>query len=102
MVMLEFSLIPLDKGPSIGAQVARSLEIIDGSELDYRLGPMGTTIEGTWDEVFGVVKRCFERAAEDCDRMNLSIRVDYRKGATGRLGRQAESVEKRVGRKLRG
>jgi len=101
MVMLEFSLIPLGKGPGIGAEVARSLEIIDDSAVDYRLGPMGTTLEGTWDEVFGVVKRCFERAAQDCERINLNVRVDYRRGATSRLTRQAESVEKRVGRKLR-
>lgn len=101
MVMLEFSLIPLGKGPGIGAEVARSLEIIDDSAVDYRLGPMGTTLEGTWDEVFEVVKRCFERAAQDCERINLNVRVDYRRGATRRLARQADSVEKRVGRKLR-
>lgn len=101
MVMLDFSLIPLGKGPSIGAHVARSLEIIDGSGVDYRLGPMGTTLEGTWDEVFGVVKRCFERAAEDCERITLSIKVDYRRDAPQRLATRVEDVEKQVGRKLR-
>lgn len=101
MIMLEFSLIPLDKGPSIGAHVARSLDLIDASGVDYRFGPMGTVLEGTWDEVFGVVKRCFERASEDSERITLSIKVDYRKGATARLADRVERVEKRVGRKLR-
>ncbi len=99
--MLEFSLLPVDKGPSIGAHVARSLQIIDDSGVDYRLGPMGTTLEGTWDEVFGVVKSCFERAAEDCERLSLSIKVDYRRGASGRLATRLASVEKQAGRKLR-
>ena len=101
MVMLEFSLIPLDKGPSIGAQVARSLEVIAESGVDYRLGPMGTVLEGTWDEVFGVVKRCFERVAAESERMAVVIKVDCRKGARGRLADRVERVEARVGRKLR-
>ena len=101
MIMLEFSLVPLDKGPSIGAHVARSLDLIDKSGVDYRFGPMGTVLEGTWDEVFGVIKRCFERASEDSERITLSIKVDYRKGAMSRLTEKIEGVEKRVGRKLR-
>jgi uncharacterized protein (TIGR00106 family) len=101
MIMLEFSLIPLDKGPSIGPQVARCLDLIDASGVDYRFGPMGTVLEGTWDEVFGVVKRCFERASEDSERVVLSIKVDYREGAASRLPERVERVEKRVGRKLR-
>ena len=39
----------------------RSLEIIDDSGLPYRLGPMGTCLEGEYDEVMAVVHRCFER-----------------------------------------
>lgn len=61
MVLLEFSMSPLGKGESVGEYVARSLEIIDQSGLDYRLHAMGTVVEGEWDEVFAVVKRCFER-----------------------------------------
>ncbi len=101
MIMLEFSLSPLDKGPSIGAEVARCLDIIDSSGVDYRFGPMGTVLEGTWDEVFQVVRRCFERASEDCERISLAIRVDHRKGAGPRLPDRIERIEERVGRKLR-
>ena len=36
MVLLEFSISPLDKGQSVSAYVARSLEIIEQSGLDYR------------------------------------------------------------------
>lgn len=101
MVMLEFSLIPLDKGPSFSAHVARSLEIIEESGVDYRFGPMGTVLEGTWDEVFGVVKRCYEQVAEESERVSITIKVDYRKGARGRIAGKVESVERRLGRKLR-
>ena len=101
MVLLEFSMSPLGKGESVGKYVARSLEIVDQSGLDYRLNPMGTVLEGDWDDVFGVVKQCYERMRKDCNRISCSIKVDYRKGAKGRLSGKVMSVEKRLGRKLK-
>ena len=101
MVLLEFSMSPLGKGESVGQYVARSLEIVDESGLDYRLNPMGTVLEGDWDDVFGVVKQCYERMRKDCNRISCTIKVDYRKGAQGRLSGKVMSVEKRLGRKLK-
>jgi len=101
MVLLEFSMSPLGKGESVSRYVARSLEIIDESGLDYRMNPMGTVLEGEWDEVMAVVTRCFERMSEDCDRVTASIKIDYRKGRRGRLESKIESVEDRLGRKVR-
>ena len=101
MVLLEFSMSPLGKGESVGQYVARSLEIVDKSGVDYRLNPMGTVLEGDWDDVFAVVKQCYERMRKDCNRISCSIKVDYRKGAEGRLSGKVMSVEKRLGRKLK-
>ena len=53
-VLLEFSMTPLDKGESISPYVSRSLDIIDKSGVDYRLNPMGTVLEGDWEQVMGV------------------------------------------------
>ncbi len=100
-VVLELSMWPVDKGESLSPYVARSLEVIDQSGLDYRIGPMGTCIEGEFDEVMGVVKHCFERMAADCNRVTASIKLDYRKGRTGRLTAKIDSVEQKVGRTLR-
>jgi len=101
MVLLEFSMSPLGKGESVGKFVSRSLDIVDKSGVAYRLNPMGTVLEGDWDEVFGVVKQCYERMKKDCGRISCSIKVDYRKGAKGRLNGKVASVEKRLGRKLK-
>jgi len=101
MVLLEFSMYPTDKGASVSEYVARSLAIIDDSGLPYKLGPMGTTLEGEWDEVLGVVTRCFERMREDCDRIAVNIKVDYRRGKGGRLESKVASVKARTGRDLK-
>ena len=101
MVLLEFSMYPLDKGESLSPYVARSLEIIDNSGLDYRMNSMGTVIEGEWDEVFAVVKQCYEAMSADCDRIICSAKVDARKGASGRLTGKLKSVEEKVGKPLK-
>ena len=36
MILLEFSIAPLDQGESVSDHVARSLEIVEASGLDYR------------------------------------------------------------------
>jgi len=101
MMLLEFSMSPLDKGESVGEYVSRSLNIVDKSGVPYRLNPMGTILEGEWDECFEVVKKCFKRMSKDCKRVSLSIKVDWRKGAEGRLESKITAVEKRLGRKLK-
>ncbi len=101
MVLLEFSMSPLGKGESVGHYVARSLDIIDRSGVPYRLNPMGTVLEGEWDDVFRVVRTCYERMKKDCNRISCTIKVDYRKGHGGRLSGKVASVEKRLKRKLK-
>jgi len=102
MILTEFSLFPLGKGQSVGKYVARSLDIVDRSGLDYRLHAMGTILEGEWDATFRVIRKCFERMKKDCPRVAMTLKLDYRRGAEGRLGSKVSSVEKRLGRRLRG
>jgi len=100
MVLLEFSMTPLGKGESVGKYVARSLDIIDRSGIDYKLGPMGTVLEGEWEDVIRVVKKCYECMRKDCNRISVTIKIDAREGAKGRLQSKVHSVQKRVGRML--
>lgn len=100
-MLLEFSMSPLGKGESVGEYVSRSLEIIDKSGVPYRLNPMGTVLEGEWDEVMGVVGKCLDTMSEDCGRVTCTIKFDWRRDATGRLESKVASVEKRLGRELK-
>ena len=94
MVLLEFSMSPLEKGPSVGEYVARSLKIIDESGLDYRL-------QGEIDEVLAVLKQCLAAMAADCERVTCTAKLDYRRGHTGRLKAKVASVEEKLGRTLK-
>ena len=100
MVLLEFSMSPMDKGESVSDYVSRSLDIISNSGVPYRLNPMGTCLEGEWDEVMSVVQQCYEKMSSDCNRITCAIKIDYRKGKSGRLDSKMASVEAKLGKKL--
>jgi uncharacterized protein (TIGR00106 family) len=86
--------------PSSSKAVAKVIDIIDKSGLPYKLGPMSTTIEGSWDKVMLVINKARLRLRREYPRLYISITIDDRKGATGRLTGKVASVEKRLGREV--
>ena len=98
MVLLEFSISPLNKGESVSSYVARSLEIIEASGLAYELHAMGTIVEGELSEVLALLETCMEAMAADCDRISCMAKLDYRRHAKGRIRSKVASVEKLLGR----
>ena len=101
MALLEFSIYPLDQGESVSPYVARCLEIIDRSGLEYQCHAMGTILEGDIEKLLGVVRQCFDALATDCDRIECMMRLDYRRDYVGQLRGKVASVEEKLGRPLR-
>ena len=99
-ILLEFSMSPLDKGESVSKYVSRSLDIIDRSGVSYRLNPMGTVLEGEWDEVMAVVKQCYEKMRQDCIRISCAVKIDAREGQTDRLSAKTKKLESILERDL--
>ena len=101
MIMVEFSMFPLDKGESLSSYVARILAVIDRSGVSYRLNPMGTVLEGDYDEVMNVVRACFKELEKDCSRISMGLKMDYRKTDESRLNKKLEKLETILGRELK-
>jgi uncharacterized protein (TIGR00106 family) len=101
MALLEFSITPLGAGESVGQYVARAVDVVDKSGLDYRLHAMGTVVEGDVGPLLDLLKKCIDALAADCDRISVSARLDYRKGHPGALTAKVASVEKRLGRAVK-
>jgi uncharacterized protein (TIGR00106 family) len=94
-VIVDLSIFPIGKGESVSGHVSRAVKIIKESGLPFKLGPMGTAIEGEWEEVMGVVNRCFEALRGDCPRVYMTLKADYRKGETGRMEGKIKTVERK-------
>ena len=92
---------PMDRGESVGDAVAKVLAVIDASGLDYKLGPMGTCVEGEVDQVLALVRKCHAALEEDSGRIACQIKMDWRRGRSGRLASKVDSVVGRSGRALK-
>ena len=57
---------------------------------------MFTNIEGEWDEVMAVIKRCVDRVAEVAPRVSLVIKIDDRRGVENGLTSKVAAVERRL------
>ncbi|WP_240702863.1 MTH1187 family thiamine-binding protein [Thermodesulfobacterium sp. TA1] len=95
------SIFPLDKGESVSSYVARAVEIIERSNHPYVMTPMETVIETeTMEEALKIAEECFKALEKDCNRIIVNIKIDYRKGKSGRIKSKIESVEKKLGRSV--
>jgi uncharacterized protein (TIGR00106 family) len=92
-VIFELSLFPMDKGASVGEFVARAVGLVRASGLPHLLTPMGTCVEGEWDELSALAGACFKAVAADSDRVYLTIKADFRRGREGGLRGKLASVE---------
>lgn len=101
MTLMEFSIIPLDKGDSFSPFVARILRVVEDGGLEYRLTPMGTVVEGEWTELLALLDRCFRELEKDSGRIYLQAKFDHRKGVKGALNSKIKSVEEKAGHSFR-
>ncbi|NCO67563.1 MAG: hypothetical protein COY75_09000 [Nitrospirae bacterium CG_4_10_14_0_8_um_filter_41_23] len=100
-MLIEFSIIPIGVGSSIGDQLAEVLKIIDASGLSYKINPMGTVIEGEWDEIMKLVKKCHNTVMKTGERAITTISIDDRKGKPNRIDEKVKSIERRIGKSLK-
>ncbi|MDH5203780.1 MAG: MTH1187 family thiamine-binding protein [Nitrospirota bacterium] len=100
-MLIEFSIIPIGVGNSIGGQLAEVLKIVDISGLPYKVNPMGTVIEGEWDEVMKLIKKCHRTVMKTGERVLTTISIDDRKGKPNRIEEKVKSIERRIGKTLK-
>ena len=100
-MVVNFSIVPIGKESSLSAQVAEILTIVSKSGINYKLHAMGTILEGDWDKIMNLIKKCHKRILKDSDRVLTTITIDDRKGRTGRISGKVKSVERKVGKKLK-
>ena len=100
-MLAEFSIVPLGKGESLSSQIARVITIVEESGLPYRLNPMGTVVEGGWDEIMGLIRKCHYDVVEDSRRVVTTIKIDERPGMPDRITEKLRSVEEKLGRAVR-
>ena len=94
-MLLAFSIAPMTSDRpdgSVSQAVAAAVQAVRESGLPHETTSMFTTLEGEWDEVMSVVKRCVDVVAERSPRISLVMKADIRPGYTGQIAAKVERV----------
>jgi len=94
-----FSIAPDDGSGSYSKHVAAALEIIRESGLAFRLGAMGTEVEGPRDAVLALLVRCHIAlaTAQGVRRTGTVIKIDDRVGVdSGEMHRKVSAVARLI------
>jgi uncharacterized protein (TIGR00106 family) len=93
--------VPIGKGESVSKYVAECLRIVESSGMNYRINPMGTVVEGGYEECMDLIRRCHQKVRGMCPRVITSIKIDDREGMEHALEKKITSVEEKVGKELK-
>lgn len=95
-MLLAFSVTPLGVGDSVSAAVADAVRVVEASGLPHETNAMFTNIEGSWEEVMGVLHDCVDAVAAHTPRVNVVAKLDVRPGAHDQLTGKVESLRRRL------
>lgn len=99
-MLTEFSIVPIGIGSSLSDRLAIVLKIIDESGMPYKVNPMGTVVEGSWEETMDLIKRCRDELLKTEERVLILIKIDDRKSKYNRIEEKIISVEEKLGKIL--
>ncbi len=95
--LVEFAMFPTDKGESVSAYVSRIMRALEEKGVDFQLTPMGTIFEcETVEEATRIIDLAYSVLAPDCHRVYTTIKMDIRKGQSGRMRQKIASIQKHL------
>jgi uncharacterized protein (TIGR00106 family) len=101
MAMLaQFSIYPMQT-EHMSRDVAKVVETLEGTGLNYHLGPMSTAVEGNWEQVLSAIQCCHQAVAKDHSRVITTIVIDDRKNQPHHLAEMISSVEYHLGHRAK-
>ncbi|MBK5222765.1 MAG: MTH1187 family thiamine-binding protein [Acidimicrobiia bacterium] len=91
-----FSISPSGIGPSVSRSVADAVRLVRESGLPNETNAMFTNVEGEWDEVMDLIKRCVDEVAKSAPRVGVVIKIDHKPGVVDGLHTKVEAVERHL------
>lgn len=91
------SFVPVGVGASLSKYVARAVELIKASGLKYEFHSMGTNLEGDFDEIVSLAKKCDEALVSmGASRVLIRLSLDDRRDKTSSMEGKKQSVRSKL------
>lgn len=95
-MMAEFAILPANQD-HLTPSVAAAIHELKKCQVHYQLGPMSTSIEGSPDQVFLALRKCYEKLSHSNMRVFMTITLDSRATDATSLSERVSSVESQFG-----
>jgi uncharacterized protein (TIGR00106 family) len=95
-MLAAFSITPLGIGASVSDPVTDVVRLVRESGLPNETNAMFTNVEGDWDDVMALIKRCVMTVAEDAPRVSVVIKIDHRPGVNDALRSKVAVIEQKL------
>jgi len=96
MAIVAVSIAPTGAGTSVGAYVAKALQVLEQQDtVKFELGPMFTTLEGDLDAIFQLVREMQEAVfAMGADRVGTVLKIDDRRDKDATMQEKLDSARR--------
>lgn len=96
-IICELIVVTYDIGPSLSPFVAQVIEVINSNtKVEHLLTPMGSVLEGKYDDVMELIREIFFKFASDYERLGITIKIDFRASKQDRIKGKIKSVEDKL------
>jgi uncharacterized protein (TIGR00106 family) len=96
-VIADISIAPVGEGTSVSKYVARAVAIIRDSGLKHEFHSMGTNVEGSYDEIVKLVKKCSDAVFKmGAERVLIRMYMDDRHDKASTIDGKKQSVENKL------
>lgn len=98
MALMEITVVPLGTGEgSLSPWIAGLQPLLEKSGLPFELNDMGTTVEGTADELFAVARQLHEHSFQQgAPRVYTILKIDDRRDRKVSIGDKVAAVRTRI------
>ena len=100
MAIMEISVVPLGKGPSLSSFVADCIRALKEEKVPYELTAMGTNVEGDLKKLIRIALKMhqvpFKKGAQ---RVVTTIKLDDRRDKRGTLSGKKRAVQRKLVRR---
>jgi uncharacterized protein (TIGR00106 family) len=96
-MLAAFSITPMGVGDSVAPLVAEAVRLVRESGLPNETNAMFTNVEGEWEEVMALLKRCVDTLGREAPRLSVVLKLDIRPGISGALTSKVAAVEAILG-----
>ena len=95
-MIAEFSIFHVNELTPISRAMTEVLKLVEASGVPYRLTSSTVSLEGTWEELFLLIRKCHERVREQASHVMTTISIEDEEGITAKIGESSRSLEEKI------